>query len=1118
MGLAQRLLAVSVSFALTLSTPAFAFVARGNTAQASDSIQNEIRLISVNATPTPAGVLLEWHTNAAATNVGFNIYRVKDGQRTRANQEIVPGVQFASGTPALMRGGYSFAWLDQNGTADSVYFIESVDSLGGVKMGAPVVPVPGVMSREFQRPPGPSGPNAAETTNSFERQAPSLELHLPSTPNGTLQDQWAIVAQPALRIGIKKDGWYRITQPQMVSAGFNPTVDIRNLQLFVNANEVAISASQSSGQFSSADYIEFYGQGIDLATSDTRIYYLLAGSTPGKRVGGEFHVDGPPPPPPPTSTPPPAPGPSTPPMTPAPEAPVWRNPIFFSWIDHDLRVLSGSLQPATTPTAAAAPPIVDRQNENFVPDPASANRDEPDVNATAAKPVAPLSQANAEIKLDKTNEAANASTPATNANAPTSASLPAVASPKPAVTKSSRKGRRSSKRRKQRTLRRQNTPERHHVMLLDGFAPVNFSNTVAIKDRFVYLTNLLNGDEENWFGRVISAPATITVNVSNLDTTATTQATLEFALQGVISASAAYHQVVVSVNNNPPIGSPVDFGPAEHPVRSFTVPLSQLVNGANQIKFTKTSSGEVCIVDYLNLIYPHTYKADANALKFSLLGTQTLKVDGFSTPLVRLIDITDPLNVSISKPVAESTASGYAITVPPSEAAGKNSRLLYAIPQTQFDTPATISVNQPSSLNQNSSAANFLIVSYKDFIPSMEPLRAARASGGMISKIVDVEDIYDEFSYGVHTPYAIKDFLEYASTHWNTNNGIAAPRYIVFAGDASLDPRDYQHIGNQDLVPTKLVDATYNETCSDDWLADFDNNGIADIPVGRLPVKTPAEAVAVVNKIINFTPLAVQNAMLVADDPAGYYFNFEQANDQVADILAPAGVQVQKAYRALELKSLTGTVTTSDSSSTVTGTGTAFLTDLQPGDKLLKAGERIGAVFQVTSNTSLTLNGNALVNFSGPYGKQDDAIAKANIIASFNQGLALANYTGHGNVDVWTGGGIFRSPDALALTNSNALTFVVVMDCLNGYFQDPLLFSLSEALLKSNGGAVAAFASSGLTLPDGQHQMALQLYSLIYGSQPISLGDAIKASKSATTDIDVKRTWVYFGDPSIKIR
>ncbi len=69
-----------------------------------------------------------------------------------------------------------------------------------------------------------------------------------------------------------------------------------------------------------------------------------------------------------------------------------------------------------------------------------------------------------------------------------------------------------------------------------------------------------------------------------------------------------------------------------------------------------------------------------------------------------------------------------------------------------------------------------------------------------------------------------------------------------------------------------------------------------------------------------------------------------------------------------------------------------------------------------------------------------------------------------------------------------------------------------------NGGAVASFASSGLTIPDGQHQMGLKMFQLLYGANAIAIGDASRQAKLATNDLDVRRTWLLFGDPSIKIR
>ena len=1042
LGLAPRLLALSVSLAVVLSSYAFAFASpaktarnsRGLTASQADSPNSELKLTltltSTSATATKAGVLLRWSTNSVADNLGFNLYRVKDGQRTRVNKEIIPGALFALGTPALMRAGYSYAWFDRGGSADSTYFIESVNVEGVAKIHGAISPVTSKAVSEFEQTPEAlkgGSTSAPESTDTFEKRYPTEEAQQTELATGTVQDQWVIAGQTALKIAIKKDGWYRVTQPQMVAAGFNPTVDIRNLRLFVDANEVAINTNQSSGQFTGGDYIEFYGRGLDTPTTDKRIYYLLAGTTPGKRVGGDIHVDGDPIlPPAPASTPPP-------PVSPRP---VLRDPIFFSWVQNELSFLLGSLEPRNPP---------DRRETK-----------EPETtSATYPLPVNSSADYSPEVKGGQ-EQAANergSSTPDAVTLANTALSViepaPKVATPLPQrAAKAGRKLRKRSgpRKRTRRTVQRQRKQEYSHALAAAGFAPANFAYTTEIKERLVYLANLLNGDEENYFGRVISSPVTQTLTVTNPDLTAAGPALLEFALQGVASQSFASHQVSVSFNGVT-IGS-LTFGAVEHPVRTFSIPLAQLQSGSNSLTFTKTSTGEVCIVDYIKLTYPHAFKVDANSLKFNLRGSQTLKVYGFSTPLVRLIDYTDPLNVSITKPSSETSATGYAITVPLSESRSKAQRQLYAIPEGQFDQPAALSLNQPSTLNANSNVGSFLIISQKNFIASMAPLLTQRQSQGFATSIVDVDDVYDEFSYGKHGPQAIKDFLQRAATQWAT-----PPRYIIFAGDASLDPRNYQGAGDFDLVPTKLVDATYNETASDDWLSDFDDDGIANIPVGRLPVRTPADANLIVSKIVNFVPPQPQSALLVADEDEFNIFGFAETNDTFQNLL-PASMSVQRLNRAPQ-----------------------------------------------------------------PPGVPAQPLVTADIVTSFNQGRALVSYAGHGNVDVWTGASLFRSVHALALTNGNRLSFVVVMDCLNGYFQDPVLLSLSEAFLKApNGGAVAAFASSGLTLAQGQHDMGRELYTQLYGGSPIALGDAIKIAKGATFDIDVKRTWVFFGDPSLKIR
>jgi hypothetical protein len=95
---------------------------------------------------------------------------------------------------------------------------------------------------------------------------------------------------------------------------------------------------------------------------------------------------------------------------------------------------------------------------------------------------------------------------------------------------------------------------------------------------------------------------------------------------------------------------------------------------------------------------------------------------------------------------------------------------------------------------------------------------------------------------------------------------------------------------------------------------------------------------------------------------------------------------------------------------------------------------------------------------------------------------------------------------------------VVAMTCLNGLFQDIYSESMAEALIRApNGGAVAVWASSGLTEPYAQSLMHRAFTRSLFGTTPVRLGDAVITAKQATTDPDVRKTWVLIGDPSMGV-
>ena len=309
--------------------------------------------------------------------------------------------------------------------------------------------------------------------------------------------------------------------------------------------------------------------------------------------------------------------------------------------------------------------------------------------------------------------------------------------------------------------------------------------------------------------------------------------------------------------------------------------------------------------------------------------------------------------------------------------------------------------------------------------------------------VVDVEGIYNEFSYGNKSPRAIKEFLGYALANWKR-----APSYVLLAGDATFDPKNYLGGGDNDLVPTKLIDTQFMETASDDWFADFDMNGLAELAMGRLPVRTAEEAARVVGKIVSYdSSRPSEGILLVADKNVGY--DFDGSNDKLRGLI-PSSFRVEQISR------------------------------------------------------------NSL----------DDVTAKGRLLDAINQGQKIVNYTGHGNIGQWKDN-LLTNDDVAMLTNRDSLSLFVLMTCLNGYFHDPSALSLGEALLKGErGGAVAVWASTGMTVPTSQSSINQELLRLVLDTskRAPTLGEATMKAKSVMADLDVQRTWVLFGDPTTRLR
>jgi hypothetical protein len=409
--------------------------------------------------------------------------------------------------------------------------------------------------------------------------------------------------------------------------------------------------------------------------------------------------------------------------------------------------------------------------------------------------------------------------------------------------------------------------------------PSSFPSTVERKDRTIRFPGLLNGPGDNYFGPTISTvPIRQTLQVTSLDQNGS-QAQLQVGVQGL---SVQDHQVRVHING-------VELGVITFTGRNsgfgqFSVSPSQLRENKNSIQLTSFAPGsDVSLMDFVRLTYPRRYQASSNRLHFSVPGGQAAKVSGFTTSNLRVLDITDEANIDELTVSPQADGGTFAFTLP---AVGSPRTILAIGASGNFDHPKEVSRNLPSSWHLATNGADLLIITHANFRQSLEPLRLLRESQGLQVTIVDIEDVYDEFSFGAHTPLAVKDFVQLARQSWQ-----ATPDYLLLVGDGTADPRDILALGSKDYIPTIMVDGAFSESPSDSALADFDKDGIEDLALGRLPVETAEETTLVVNKILTYEQASPGNtqsrgAVMVSDAFDGIY-DFEAFTADVRTSLPP---------------------------------------------------------------------------------------------------------------------------------------------------------------------------------------------------------------------------------------
>jgi hypothetical protein len=491
------------------------------------------------------------------------------------------------------------------------------------------------------------------------------------------------------------------------------------------------------------------------------------------------------------------------------------------------------------------------------------------------------------------------------------------------------------------------------------------------------------------------------------------------------------------------------------------------------VRYDQKGGFGIGYLNYLAINYQRQLKHYGNQTSFRSFGSLNHTVSDFAigdaTADMQVWDITE-----------KTRAKNQAFLLTGNQAVfGANTTALkefIAFRPANLDAPLFIK----SISNQNLhalAAPDLLIVTPAGFLTEAQRLADFRRThDNLIVEIVTTEQIYNEFGSGRQDISAVRDFARVLY-----QKGGNTFRYLLLFGDASFDYKQ-RTSKNTNFVPVYEARESLHPIrsySSDDYFGFLDSNegewaeeGTTnaqnmDIGVGRLPIKSLAEAKIVVDKLINYAtnPNALgewrNRITYVADDGDN---NTHQLH---ADILAEEIERKVAPYRNEKL--------------------------------YLDAFEQISTASGEISPTMTTA-----------------------LRQSVEGGSLIVNFAGHGSEIGWMQEQILRTEDIKQWRNPNNLPLFITATCEFGRYDDPNEVSgAEEVLLNQFGGGIGlitttrpVFSSTNLILNQALFDY---LFIPINGEMP-RLGDLIRLTKNASQNSGVvNRNFALLGDPAMRL-
>ncbi|MBD3236191.1 MAG: hypothetical protein GF330_05785, partial [Candidatus Eisenbacteria bacterium] len=233
----------------------------------------------------------------------------------------------------------------------------------------------------------------------------------------------------------------------------------------------------------------------------------------------------------------------------------------------------------------------------------------------------------------------------------------------------------------------------------------------------------------------------------------------------------------------------------------------------------------------------------------------------------------------------------------------------------------------PGLLRERTAPIDYVIVTSEAYRDPATTLAAHRsehfpgadgdsATTGRVA-LVTMEEIADEFAFGLHDPTALRNFCAFARAHWRGGEEAPALRYLCLLGNAYYDPRHLLGSGPADDVPShhyyewfRQLNPSWSPAYfGDDWFAFLDgpdDSGL-DLAVARIPAANAQQASNMISKIMAYDTSAPAgpwqtHVTLAADDvcqgsrPDGLGFQHIKQTEELSRSGVPSDARQRKIY------------------------------------------------------------------------------------------------------------------------------------------------------------------------------------------------------------------------------